>query len=80
VLESMVATAGRNFRNGCTVPVGDHDTTIYAKIGCVIAEEQGLKKVLSCKGHAGSKPCLLCKKLLPSAGGPKAKARWTVED
>ena len=61
VIASMVATAGWSFGNGCTVPVGGHDTTIYVKIGSVIADEQGLKEVLSRKGHAGSKLCLLCK-------------------
>jgi hypothetical protein len=81
VLESMVATAGRNFRNGCTVPVGGHDTTIYAKIGCVIADEPGLKEVLSCKGHAGSKPCLLCKNCCQQQVGrkPKRDGPWKTE-
>ena len=37
-----------------------HITTIFAKMGCVLADEPAIKEVLACKGHAGTKPCVLC--------------------
>jgi hypothetical protein len=34
---------------------------IFADVGVLLADEPALKEVLSCKGHAGNKPCVLCK-------------------
>ena len=33
---------------------------ILAGVGVVFADEPALKEMLNCKGHAGTKPCLLC--------------------
>jgi hypothetical protein len=81
VLESMVVSGEKNFGNGCTVPVNGHDATIYGKIGCLIADEPGIKEVLSCKGHAGSKPCTLCKNCVQQQVGrnPKRDGPWKTE-
>ena len=35
--------------------------TISAKLGIVLADEPAIKEIYWCKGHAGSKPCMLCK-------------------
>ena len=35
-------------------------TTIFAEWGVLVADEPAIKEVLSCKGHAGTKPCVLC--------------------
>ena len=36
-------------------------TTVYLKLRLLFADEPGLKEMLSNKGHAGHKPCVLCK-------------------
>jgi hypothetical protein len=33
---------------------------VFLKIGVLLADEPAIKEVLDCKGHAGTKPCLLC--------------------
>jgi hypothetical protein len=35
-------------------------TTLFAKVGIIVADEPALKEIYSRKGHAGTKPCLLC--------------------
>lgn len=44
---------------------------VYLKLRILLADEPGLKEMLSCKGHAGNKPCVLCKNatLHQTAGG-----------
>ena len=39
---------------------GGGESQIFAKIGCLVADEPALKEMLGCKGHAGLKPCCLC--------------------
>ena len=40
---------------------GDDDSIVlWGKIGCILADEPAIKEILSCKGHAGQKPCVLC--------------------
>ena len=34
--------------------------TIWGIIGVFLADEPGIKEVLACKGHAGTKPCVCC--------------------
>ena len=33
---------------------------IVAEVGVILADEPAIKEILSCKGHAGNKPCCLC--------------------
>ena len=35
-------------------------TTIFAEWGVLVADEPAIKEVLSCKGHANTKPCVVC--------------------
>lgn len=34
--------------------------TIFAVLGCILADEPALKEIVCCKGHAGIKQCLMC--------------------
>ena len=34
---------------------------MFAKVGVILADEPAIKDMIGCKGHAGTKPCLLCK-------------------
>ena len=58
-------TGGNNFEvTGCAVqlkgsPEGER-TTIFAKVGVLLADEPAVKEVLECKGHGGTKSCVLC--------------------
>ena len=33
---------------------------IFLRLGVVAGDEPGIKEVLSCKGHGGAKPCVMC--------------------
>ena len=33
---------------------------MYAKLAVLVADEVALKEMMGCKGHGGTKPCLLC--------------------
>ena len=34
--------------------------TIFAILGVVLADEPAIKEIYACKGHSGTKPCLIC--------------------
>ena len=39
---------------------GGERKLVFARLGCLLADEPALKELLGCKGHAGTKPCVLC--------------------
>ena len=40
---------------------GDSEpVALYGRLGVLVSDEPALKEMLSCKGHAGNKPCVLC--------------------
>ena len=47
-------------RAGVTVDVGGDAITLFARLQVILADGPALKDLLSCKGHAGTKPCSLC--------------------
>ena len=53
---------------------------IFAKWGVLIADEPAIKEVLSCKGHAGSKPCVLCCNVVLQKQPAGATPLHTVSD
>jgi hypothetical protein len=75
VLDSFFGAPHDIMRAGVTVPI--HGTqrrvTLFAVVGAMLADEPAMKEMLSCKGHAGTKPCLLCQNATnakPSNGTP----------
>lgn len=49
---------------GVTVVIDGEPVTILARVGVIFGDEPALKEMLDCKGHAGIKPCLLCKNIV----------------
>ena len=47
-------------RSGFTVVVNSKPVHIVASITNIFGDEPAIKEMVSCKGHAGVKPCLLC--------------------
>jgi hypothetical protein len=45
---------------GFTVRVKGNPVHIIAKLSVLFGDEPALKEMISCKGHAGLRPCLLC--------------------
>jgi hypothetical protein len=47
---------------------------IFARVAVMLADEPALKEMLGCKGHAGTKPCVLCQNITlekaPGGGVP----------
>lgn len=61
VLETFFDPDGHDLlRVGMSIKLGEERFHIFAKIGTLLADEPALKEMLACKGHAGTKPCLLC--------------------
>ena len=69
--EVFLNTAGGfNFEtSGVTVDTSENGdatshATIVAQLSCVIGDEEALRELHMNKGHAGSKPCALCRNVL----------------
>lgn len=39
---------------------GGGNMRVYLRLGTVLADEPALKEIYGCKGHGGTKPCMLC--------------------
>ena len=53
--------------SGAVLPLnGDRSCVLFAKLGCVVADEPALKSLWCCKGSGGMKPCMLCKNVVLS--------------
>ena len=72
ILKEVVfnTAGGFNFEtSGVTVDVSENGdatshATIVAQLSCVIGDEEALRELHMNKGHAGSKPCALCRNVL----------------
>ena len=50
---------------------------LYLKMGVVVADEPGLRELIGCKGHSGTKPCVLCQNAVLAK--PPGNARSLAE-
>ena len=55
-------------------------TTVFMKIGVILADEPALKEFLECKGHAGLMPCALCSNATLHRGFEGGKSLWELDN
>ena len=72
-------------RSGVTLQLkgSDERVTLFAKVSIILCDEPALKEILANKGHAGSKPCVLCLNAVlhkqPGGGEPyQANSEYAV--
>ena len=77
VLRTFFGPEGHDIlRSGIVLPMvgGPARVTMFAKLGIILADEPALKEIMSAKGHAGTKPCMLCANVVqqrqPGGGEP----------
>ena len=65
VLEQFFGDKQNAMISGVTVQLGPEEDAprvkIFLRVGFILGDEPALKDLLSCKGHAGLKPCFRCK-------------------
>ena len=52
-----------NFSTGCVLSL-ETPTIVFAKLGCIIADESAIKHTFATKGASGLLPCLKCKNVV----------------